>query len=116
MSRELDFYQKPQPFDEHLQLTSHTSDLHIRLTMTGLAPGHLKLLNVIVLVRHRFVANAHFAPPAYVVGIVTHSPSSAQSEIACDRKWPVALTGNQGFVDALAKPFDIGRMDEKFAI
>ena len=92
------------------------SDLHIRLTMTGLAQGHLKLFNVIVLVRHRFVANVHFAPPAYVVGIVTHSPSSVQREIARDRKWPVTLTGNQGFVNALAKPFDIGRMDEKFAM
>ena len=70
-----------------LQLTSHMSDLQIHLTTTGLAPGHLELLNVIVLVRHRLVANVHFAPPAYVVGIIAHSPSSAQREIARDRKW-----------------------------
>lgn len=87
MSRELDFYQKPQPFDEHFAAylpyvrSTHPFDNDWTSSRSS------KAIERYCPRSNRLVANVHFAPPAYVVGIIAHSPSSAQREIARDRKW-----------------------------
>lgn len=65
--------------------------------------------------------HSRLAPPAYVVGIVTHSPNSAdqceqhrdKTQISSCMLCPLTL--DKLLVNALTEALDIGCMDEEFA-
>ena len=65
--------------------------------------------------------HSRLAPPAYVVGIVTQSPNSAEQ---CEQHraashisscMPSTLTLDKLLVNALTESLDIGCMDKEFA-